>query len=115
MDGTRGRLRSIPIGPDGRFRSDGVPVGRLAIRVAGPPLPATGNPGLDRFLFQIRRGHGLRRTIPAGGSAALDLDLEAEYRAGLGGEVRGRSDPRHVAPSLAAIVGKEGDSPGDPW
>ncbi len=82
-DGTIGLLRSAPIGRDGSFRIDRVPVGTVAIRFAGPPIPGTGLPRIDRFLFEIRRSPLIRRTIgPEGGPMNLDiLDEAREFTA----------------------------------
>lgn len=83
VEATRGRLRSIPIGPDGRFRCDEVPVGRVGIRLAGAAPPPTGNPGLDAFVARARRTYELRREIRPEGR--LVIDLQADYYASLPG------------------------------
>lgn len=73
--GTRGRLRSAPVAADGSFVADGVPIGRLAVRLAGRPLPQTPDPQLNAFLSQIRREHGLRLEVAPGTSAPYEMDL----------------------------------------
>ena len=76
VDGTRGRLRSAPIRADGSFRAERVPVGRVAIRLAGPPLPVgQGHPFED-----FRRQYLIRRAIAPAPSPPIDIDLWAERR-----------------------------------
>src|SRR5258708_2926577 len=47
VEGAQGNLRSAPIRKDGSFAAEGVPVGRVAIGVAGllgPPIPTSLGP-----------------------------------------------------------------------
>ena len=76
-EGTIGRLRSAKLAPDGSFEARAVPVGRVAIRLAGPPLPRTGDPGIDNFFFMCRQSFLIRRNVPEGG-AAIDIELRDE-------------------------------------
>lgn len=73
LDGTVGRLRSAPLGPDGTFAEDRVAVGTNAIRLVDPmadgPLPGG-------RLFQ--QGYLIRRSIPPPGTGTLDIDLRDE-------------------------------------
>lgn len=81
VDGTVGRLRSAPIGPDGRFATRGVAAGINAIRIVGPRP-------YDPRLHPLTQAHRIRRTILAGRANALEIELLAEA-AGLGAN-RGR-------------------------
>ncbi len=78
-EGTPGNLRSAPIREDGSFAIDGVPVGRVAIALAGvhgPPIPTSLGPvDLGEFRFFQTPIH---RLIPAGAKSRVDLDLAAE-------------------------------------
>lgn len=79
VDGTRGNLRSVPIRKDGSFAADGVPVGRVAIGVTalhGPPISTSHGP-VDLATFRAFRTP-IRRVIPPGELARLDLDLAVE-------------------------------------
>lgn len=79
VEGTRGDLRSAPIRKDGSFAADGVPVGRVAIGIAalhGPPIPTSLGP-VERSAFRGFRTP-IRRAIPSGDPARLDLDLAVE-------------------------------------
>jgi hypothetical protein len=73
VDGTVGRLRSAPIGPDGSFTEGRVAVGTQAIRLVDPtaagPLPGG-------RLFQQR--YLIRRRVGAQGDDRLDIDLQDE-------------------------------------
>ena len=71
-DGGKGRLRSIPIGTDGSFRGEKIPLGRVAIRVAGAPI----NVGQTRPFEPFRRAYLIRRTIEP--SDSIDIDLWSE-------------------------------------
>ncbi len=72
VEGTVGNLRSAPIGPDGSFVADRVAVGTVAIGVVGAPLG-----GLPAEVFR-ELAHPIRRKIPAGPSAPLEIDLLEE-------------------------------------
>ncbi len=78
--GTQGVLRSAPVKPDGSFEVDGVPVGSVAVRIAGPPLPRTGDAGMDRFLFLARRAAAIRLTTVAE-NPPIDLELREQRTA----------------------------------
>lgn len=95
VDGTIGRLRSAAIRPDGSFSATKVPVGRVAIRIAGPPLERSGNPDVDHFLEGIRKVNGLRRDIRAGANPPIDLDLPREREAAI---LRERAAPEPTRP-----------------
>lgn len=76
--GTLGRLRSADLGPDGRFRAESVPIGRVVIRLIGFPLERTGDPKIDAFTAELRRGHALAWEIRADGRPVeIDLAVEA--------------------------------------
>jgi hypothetical protein len=76
--GTLGRLRSAEIGPEGQFRAERVPIGRVAIRLVGSPVERTGDPKIDAFTAEIRRGHALAWEIRANGPPVeIDLAVEA--------------------------------------
>jgi len=77
VDGTVGRLRSGRLGPDGSFQVDRAPVGRVAIRLAGPVRMADGGP-LPRRLDRFRSAYLIRRAVPPGGTDALAIDLGDE-------------------------------------
>ena len=62
----------------GTFSADKVPVGRVAIQLAGPPSGGTGDPRMDRFLSLARRGPVFRRDVTPGRNDPLDLDLRRE-------------------------------------
>ena len=81
VGGTRGDLRSAPIGPDGSYRADGVAVGRVAIGVASPRLdPGVAWPVPPAKLRFDRSP--IRFTIPEGASPLRrDFDLAAEFSA----------------------------------
>jgi hypothetical protein len=79
IEGTRGDLRTTPIHRDGTFATDGVPVGRVAIRLPaayGPPVPTSlGAVPIGTFrTFQSP----IRATIPPKGMSRLDLELAVE-------------------------------------
>jgi hypothetical protein len=73
VDGTIGRLRSIRIGPDGRFQAHGVPIGEVAIRISGGAISRTSDAMFSRI-------YAIRRAIAADGPTRLDLDLDRERR-----------------------------------
>lgn len=75
IDGTKGRLRSAPLAADGSFVADGVPVGRVAVRLAGRPLPPTGDPNVDNFLLLIRRNPYMRLTIDDAPGRRVEIGL----------------------------------------
>jgi hypothetical protein len=82
VDGTTGHLRSAPVGRDGSFRAEGVPVGEVAMRLVGFPPVGTGVPTTDRFLQEVRQVYGIRRKVPpAGGAVAIELAEDAARRA----------------------------------
>ena len=79
VDGTVGNLRSAPIGLDGTFSADRVPVGPLAIAfesLPSPPIPTPFGPvSPHEFRFFATP---VRRTVSAGSSTRLDVDLALE-------------------------------------
>ncbi len=81
VGGTVGNMRTAPIGTDGRFAADKVPVGRVAVALpvlSGPPIAtAFGGVPLSEFRMQSTP---IRRAIPAGSALRLDLDLGTEAR-----------------------------------
>jgi hypothetical protein len=81
VEATRGNLRSAPIGNDGSYAVDGVPVGRVAVGLAGVHGRPISTP-LGPVGFWVFRGSQtpLRRTTAAG-SSRIDLDLAAEAEA----------------------------------
>ena len=79
VDGTVGRLRSARIGPDGRFRTDGVAVGRVGLRIVGGPLEPIESAVLGQMYL-------MRREIPPQGVGDLRIDLDVERRAIVDGD-----------------------------
>ena len=77
IEGTLGRLRSARLAADGTFQVDRVPLGLVAIRLAGPRLPYTGEPRLDNFLFLCNRHHLIHKPHVAGVPIAIELRDEA--------------------------------------
>lgn len=78
VDGTVGRLRSAPIAADGGITAEKIPVGHVAIRLAGPPPIRTGERGMDRFLDLARRVPVFRREAQPGENLPVDLELRRE-------------------------------------
>ncbi len=78
IEGTIGRLRSAKLRADGTFAATEIPVGRVAIRLAGPPLPRTGEPGIDNFLFMCRRQPLIHKSIPRSGIGDMEINLRDE-------------------------------------
>lgn len=76
VDGTRGNLRSAPIRPDGSFSADRVPVGQVAVGLAGVRGPAipTGLGPVELRAFRAPQTP-IRVVIPPGASSRLDVDL----------------------------------------
>ncbi len=72
VEGTTGHLRSAPIGKDGRFVADRVPVGRNVIALVDPPI--------DRSFARLFLSFSspIRRTIAAGTSKPMIIDLFEE-------------------------------------
>ncbi|MEO6808020.1 MAG: hypothetical protein ABI353_02780 [Isosphaeraceae bacterium] len=76
-EGTIGTLRSAPITSDGRFQTDQVPLGVVAIRIVGARPGPTGDPALDRFLHAVRQSYVIRRDTRRDPDAlVIDLDVE---------------------------------------
>ncbi|WP_435010536.1 magnesium/cobalt transporter CorA [Tundrisphaera lichenicola] len=84
-EGTRGNLRIARIQPDGSFRSDKVPVGRVVIGLDQIPvgsIPTTVGPASPRMFEAVRSP--IRRNIPDRPEVELIFDLiEEATRAGL--------------------------------
>ncbi|MFO0953567.1 MAG: hypothetical protein U0835_20920 [Isosphaeraceae bacterium] len=76
VDGTVGLMCSAPIGADGRFQSDRVPAGVVAVGVNGAKL----SPESSRILFNTLVTP-IRRKVPATGSSEIDIDLIVERAA----------------------------------
>ncbi|HEY2159652.1 MAG TPA: hypothetical protein VGH33_28770 [Isosphaeraceae bacterium] len=81
-EGTAGNLRSAPILRDGTYGVDGVPRGRVVVRlvgVYGPPIPTSLGPvelaTFRSFLSPIRRA------IDAQPTSHVDLELASEAEA----------------------------------
>jgi hypothetical protein len=74
LGATVGKMRSAPIGPDGRYEVDRVPVGVNAVGFVGAPIRL---PGGRRYFDTL--GTPVRRTIPREGRRSLDFDLFAEF------------------------------------
>jgi hypothetical protein len=72
IDGTVGNMRSAPIGPDGRFRADRVPVGVNRVGIVGAPVAI---PNWRRY-FDPLNSTIQRRTTP--GSCEVTIDLLEE-------------------------------------
>ncbi|WP_165219093.1 hypothetical protein [Aquisphaera insulae] len=70
--GTRGLIRSTRIGSDGRFDADRVPVGVVAIRIVGAPIP------LDYAMLFSRFPTRIQRTIDAHASTPIEIELMEE-------------------------------------
>jgi hypothetical protein len=72
VEGTTGNFRSAPIGKDGRFVVDRVPVGRNVIGLADPPI--------DRSLSRLFQSFSspIQRTIPRGPRKPVAIDLFEE-------------------------------------
>ena len=58
VGGTRGLLRSTRIRPDGHFEMDRVPVGVVAIRIVGAPIPVEYARLFSSFPTRIQRTTG---------------------------------------------------------
>ncbi len=81
-EGTMGNLRSAPIHRDGSYGVDGVPRGRVVIRlvgVYGPPIPTSLGP-VERSSFRSFLSP-IRRVIDGDATSHLDLDLALEAEA----------------------------------
>ena len=76
--GTVGKMRSAPLGPDGRFVADGVAVGLNRIGIAGAPI---GIPGGRRFFDPL--GSPIRRRLTRAPSDPITIDLIDEYALGM--------------------------------
>lgn len=72
FDGAVGTLRSAPIRPDGTFEADAVAVGTNSVAIVGASLPSPYRQRFDALPTPIRR------VIPAGASATLDVNLLEE-------------------------------------
>ncbi|WP_246196427.1 hypothetical protein [Aquisphaera giovannonii] len=70
--GTRGNIRSARIRDDGTFEADRVPVGLVAIRIVGAPVPPQYALLFGRFPTRITR------TIAGDRAAAVEIDLAEE-------------------------------------
>ena len=104
--GTRGNLRVGPIGPDGSFTLNRVPVGAVVIGLARLPVasvPSVRGP-VDPRIFRITGPVPIRRTIPPGSPAQLppiDLIEEAARSARRpSGRRRKRTKSSGLAPGL---------------
>jgi hypothetical protein len=78
-EGTEGNLRTARISKDGTFSAGFVPVGRVAVAFADlriPPIPTALGP-VEAWSFRFNTTP-IRKSIPAGPKASLDLDLAAE-------------------------------------
>lgn len=73
VDGTIGNLRSARLRPDGKFDADGVPVGRVAIRLVNLPVKMT---AYVRMFAPFTSP--IRRVIPPHPAAPLNIDLVEE-------------------------------------
>jgi len=71
VEGTVGLPRSARLRSDGTFLADGVPVGRVAIRLVHPPFPRPSGRLFEQFSI-------LRRDVPPSGSDPFDIDLARE-------------------------------------
>lgn len=71
IEGTAGNVRSARVAPDGTFATDGVPVGRNMVGVAGGLI------GLERSSLFHPLSSPIRRTVPPGASR-LEIDLHEE-------------------------------------
>ncbi len=78
VEGTLGTLRSAPLAPDGSFRMEKAPVGRVAVGFAGPMPDYVPNAEIYPFLLYANRAFPARRTIAAGSPSSVDIDLEPE-------------------------------------
>jgi hypothetical protein len=72
MDGAVGRVRSAPIGPDGRFRATGMARGYHAVRIVYPPAFPPVNRLFQSFRTPIR--------LNLDGKAPLEIDLSRPIR-----------------------------------
>jgi magnesium transporter len=80
-EGTRGNRRVARIRPDGSFEVEGVPVGRVIVRVDQVPvetIPTASGPIAARQLELMLFGSPIRRSIPAEGDSSLPIDLIEE-------------------------------------
>lgn len=73
MEGTVGNMRSAPIGPDGRFEAEDVPVGVNRIGFTAAPIQL---PNWRRFFDPL--SSVIRRTIPPQPSTDFEVDLFQE-------------------------------------
>jgi hypothetical protein len=79
-EGTRGRLRSAPLRPDGTFLATRVPVGVVGVSLPGSPSPSTGNPALDGALEKVRHQPFMRLNVRDGQNPPLEIDLDRRLR-----------------------------------
>ena len=79
VEGAPGNLRVAPVGADGRFEVDRVPVGRVVVGFEQLPVPAIPTPSgpVERWRFRSNRG-AIRRVIPPGPEHDLPIDLTEE-------------------------------------
>jgi hypothetical protein len=73
IEGTVGNLRTAAIGPDGRFEATRVAVGRNLIGLVNVPMSLPDGPRLF-----APSASPIRRAIPAGDPAVLEIDLLEE-------------------------------------
>ena len=74
VDGALGNLRSIRIGPDGRFAAHGVAVGRNLVRLVNMPVSSL---AVRQILGAFHSP--IRRNIPPGGNQAIQVDVIDEF------------------------------------
>ncbi len=78
IGGTRGVMRTAQVAPDGTFEVEAMPVGRIAMRIAGRPLRRTGDRALDKFVFRVQHQAGILRNVSRGKTPPIDIDLRTE-------------------------------------
>lgn len=91
VEGTPGDLRSAPLGPDGTFEAQRVPVGRLLVRLVLARPQTSGNPRLDAPLTRVQGFDSpLRVDVAPEGNLPVDMDLAASSPPEIPSSVSGR-------------------------
>ena len=115
VEGTVGNPRILPIGPDGSFRDDHTPIGRVALRferIDLGPNPSFAARALDPGTFRTH-STPIRRTI-AGPAEPVRVDLVEEARAASRrrpGRKRRRSNGTRGSSSTATLPPPDPDCP----
>ncbi len=65
-------------GPDGTFQAEGVPVGRVAIRLAGITPPETGTSRINATIRLFTQRYLIIRNIRDHSQSTLEIDIGTE-------------------------------------